>query len=375
MRFVFYVIAAILLAVLAVGVSFSYGPAGSPRRDSGVQREVFVDVAKLMRFHPSYDALTSMEQVAADLRLSEPLDCDISPEVGSRSTERRAFSRRYVEQRLKLESRAAEKAANALCKLDFDQRVALDARARAAGFRMRRSFLAEALARARQVSNVASLRIGAMAGLGLHDRVNAQLRVIAMRRAAKGLGVDLGLGDRLSLAETQLKAIDDERDARLRAISDEARSEIEKLFQEAQDKAEEALAEYRHGESNRIEKCSAVARHEIVRELHLFDGISFGGRFAPSGAQKLSPQIRAYRPAVVDVAKHHEMVLCRRITEVKERMRRDVVRAAQSIARENGCTISFSRGRLPDQTHWFGQLLRERLWEDCEPVLSRPLGS
>ena len=67
MRLAVYILAAIMIAGLAVGIAFSYAPVAKVAHATGNWGTVYVDPARLMTLHPSWQALDMMKKTLADM--------------------------------------------------------------------------------------------------------------------------------------------------------------------------------------------------------------------------------------------------------------------------------------------------------------------
>lgn len=374
MKLGIYTIAAILVAGLAVGVSFSYTPSVENESKISAGREVYVNVTQLTKLHPSYAALSEMRATLANVQAgSSRVMAQYRPEVQAKSVVKNASG---TMNRNNLIAAVAKSAMADLYMLESDQREALRARLRDKREIMKEDAEAEIKLQVSEIEEAAAKSIRSVAQSRVTDRLNAQIRTFALRSAAKSMGVDQQIANtNLDKAREELSRIDSERLTLENALNANARARISELRVSAEKDIDSKLSMYETEENRRIDD-SVVAPHEqAVREMKPFDG--FANHAKTASVNRTSTAVRMPKYPAIDKSDTAFTVLEKKSFEIETRIKKDVVRAVQKLAREKGVKVFFTQGgqNLPDETQMFSSLMRECAWGICEPVLTGMRGS
>jgi len=364
---------------------------------------VYVDMDRLMRLHPSSGALALMKRIAADVRQGmRTMPFSVGRDASSVNASVASDGITCSVSREGLEADVAQAAIGALRDLESAQREALQARLRATRRTMEESASANIKAQVRDIEQETSRKLRDVAERYAADRINAYLKIGALKIADKSLKSlaersgatvaknrgavnspaenELGAGEsaaidaKLRVLQADLaRTIDigDGEDARIR---EEARAKIEALWSDSAANIEKRLSDIEKDANARIERDIMSAQNEVIQELSSF------GKWL--GAEENSARKTAgYARAVVNPAQGASIVMQKRrpdfdsvdmaVEVLEQRIRLDVRRAVRMLADKQGINVTFVRtgGGLPDRTREFERKLRCLSWNECGPVL------
>lgn len=359
---------------------------------------VYVDTDRLMRLHPSADALAVMRQIAADVRLGmRTMPFSANRDLPQTAVPVASDGITCSVSRNKLEADVAQAAIGALRDLESAQREVLKARLRATRRMMEESANADIRSRVQDIEQETSRKLRDVAEQYAADRINASLKIGALRvadkslkslversggTAAKGksaldspaaINESAEINSKLRDAQAELARIVDvgaEEDARIKA---EMRAKIEALWSDSAANIEKSLSAIERDANARIERDIMTAQNDIIQELSSLGKWFNAGDSAkkttgyartaanPAQGSAFIMQQRRLNPDSVDTA----------VAALEQRIRLDIRRAVRMLADKQGIDVTFVRhgDELPDRTREFEKKLRCLFWSECGPVL------
>jgi len=360
---------------------------------------VYVDTDRLMRLHPSADALAVMRQIAADVRLGmRTMPFSANRDLPQKTAVPVASDGITCSvSRDKLEADVARAAIGALRDLESAQREVLKARLRATRRMMEESANADIRSRVQDIEQETSRKLRDVAERYAADRINASLKIGALRVADKSLkslversgGIaakgqsapdspaaineSAEINSKLRDAQAELARIVDvgaEEDARIKA---DMRAKIEALWSDSAANIEKSLSAIERDANARIERDIMTAQNDIIQELSSLgkwfnagDSAKKTTGYARTAANPVQGsafiiQQRRLNPDSVDTA----------VAALEQRIRLDIRRAVRLLADKQGIDVTFVRhgDGLPDRTREFEKKLRCLFWNECGPVL------
>lgn len=378
MKLAIYALAAILVAGLAVGVSFSYTPSVENGSEISTEREVYVNVTKLTKLHPSYAAFVEMRATLANIDAgSQKLVSQDQPELSIDKVARKTSG---TMNRNDMVAAVAKSAMADLFMLESDQREALRARLSEKREIMMEDAEAEIKLQVFETEDAAAKKLRSVSEQYVTERLNAQIRTIALRSAAKSLGVDqLTANLNLDKARAELVRIDSECLTQENEVNAKTRARISELRANAEKSIDSALLQYISEENLRIDGSATVARKQTFREIKSFDSIANHTSNALLSRSKFGKSVKLPKYAAVASSSDTKafVALEKKASEIEKRIKEDVVHTVQKLAEKRGMKVIFTQGehKLPDETQMFRGLMRECAWEICEPVLIGMRGS
>lgn len=279
--------------------------------------------------------------------------------------------------RYELESVSARSAVRALQQSELDMRQALAVRMRSMRAAMMQGADAQVAGAASDIGAEAERTRQAVERVYGADRLNARLRVSALRAVSGSEGVDTGTVQlKLRRAEEELDRIDRSRAAEEHNVTTAAEAKIAALREAGAAKVDAELAAYESREKARIEQSMLEARNDVLRELGS-SGIDpqegratpFGGVGTPGAAVRVTMDDAG--SGAGDLARMRAGAAGLRI-----RVKADVGRAVRELAAARGIKVAFDRrDGVPDMTETFVGLMRTHVWNACGPVISGAHGS
>ncbi|MHB9035293.1 MAG: hypothetical protein ACYC64_01410 [Armatimonadota bacterium] len=371
MKLAIYTLAGVMIAGLATGLALSScQPAVTTRQDTA-RREVYVDIDRLVQLHPAWEALSMTKSAVADVRTGSSPFGSAKQKVagGKQGSILVADLDPATRERLVTETIAS--AGAALRELEVEQRQAIDIRLRMRRETMENSAQAEVMVGVHEIEERAARSAEQVVLKHCPDRINAELKVAALKTESDSPGTDAKVAkSKIAAAETNLNQIKDECVLETKRVWDDAKDRIDSLLADAATRTDASLAIYESGETRKISDRAASARGEILGELQsLYAMTNTGGTqvFSANGNRTLARASRATDGAPGSFGDWRNDT-----TGLERRIRQDVKCAVAKIAYANGMTVVFSRSsnRIPDETRQFAQLMTERAWHGCGPVIS-----
>jgi hypothetical protein len=394
-----------MTAMLVLGATTARTPVGGGTNRAHPHRQlVYVDLGKLCKLHPEWDALLAMKSAVADVRggsgpgLSRP-----EPFPAQTIPPSEALLPAASVSRARLEAEVAGAAIEALSGLESARRDALGAALRATRGVLEEAAAVEMVGAEAEVRNDASAKLKALAERQAFDRINAQIRISALGIASSRLR-DLtdplrtgpAVGDNaaplivretetsatgeLAAAESELRSVQ----ARLgkiidvtaneeAAIRSEAQSKIRALHDATAARIEAELSQQESDGRRRIEGDIGAARTEILQELAVL------GKGLDSTKKALCPRGTAARVSVARTPSPGELRYPAPGTEAIEasmsaletRVRADVAAMVRRLADKMGLRVTFDRtaSGAPDKTGVFESAMCSSARDLCKPVL------
>lgn len=371
-----------MIAGLAVGIAFSYAPVREVKRVVPDRGTVYVDPARLMSMHPSWQALGTMRKTLADMDVvdkNSPSSVGLV-QVAQVSVPGSTGSGTVEHEREELRAESMRQVVGALGQLEAERRQALERRLHTMRADMTREEERKLRLQAQEIEAGVSEQLQFVAQKSSFDRINAQLKLSTLKAAGKLKGVDSALiNSRTKAAQSELDRVTRIHNAESNEVLAEATASIDDLSAEAQSKINATLDIYERGETRRIEQQVASARDQILQELD-----SYVGNGSSRGADmfgKRRGDSMAVSRVVGDGSRtdidDDAAVLKDKIRKLEARIRNEVVRAVKVVADEDGVNVVFTRGRvkLPDKTQDFVESMRKIGWGAYKPVVLGALGS
>ena len=378
MRLAVYTLAALLIAGLAVGVSFSYTPSVKNESSRSDGREVYVDISKLSKLHPSYAALVEMRAALADVQAGSSRVVSLDhPELRVKKI---AGNTPATIDRSNLVAAVAKSAMDDLYMLESDQREALRARLREKRETMMEDAEAEIKLQVYELEDETAKKLRLVTERYVTDRLNAQIRTFALKSASESLGVDQEAANlKLAKACAELDYIDSACLGQENEVNAKSKDQINTLRKSAERDIDAALSLYESTEDRRISDSVSAAREQTLRDLKLQSGVIKAGKAASASLLQSGGAVELLKhPVAEDNASAKALIMLeKQASEIELRIKEDVVRVVQKLASEKGVKVTFSRGerRLADETQMFRGLMRKFAWGICEPVLTGMSGS
>ena len=370
--------------VLGVGLGISISNARvEPIQHKPVSNhDVYVDISKLIRLHPSWQAVETMRATVADVRASSSgvqlAKADVAPNASSNSIKGESYSPVSVSRR-SLEAEVCKSAASALQQLESDQWAALQTRLQINRSAMLKSAEAEIRLQRHEVYADAAEQMKNAANLHSNERLNTQMRVTALRSASKTPGIGPSLKPKLDEAEAELDRINSETSSQLQKITAQTQEKVLSIRSSYEAKIDAALSVYETGEGKRIKNASKASHKEVLDEVCIFDALA-SPEEAASVVSRLKPVGSVVN--VSPVAEHSQnnarrlVDFSRQTSRLEMQIRDDVARAIRQMGADKGMRVVFSRrDGVPDKTREFSALMREQAWSVCRPIFSEAYGS
>lgn len=367
-----------MIAGLAVGMAFSYAPVATVKHVTRDRGTVYVDPTRLMTLHPSWQALDMMKKTLVDMGY---VDKSSPASVGDVRVARVPVSESAKGNSLlreQLRTEATREAVGALGQLETERRQAVGSRSRSMRDDMASEEERKLKLQAQEIESGVSDQLKVVAEENTYDRINAQLKLSALKAAGRSKGVDTTLiSSKISSAQSDLDRVNRISTTQSNEVMAQAAAGIDKLSSEAQDKINATLDIYERGENRRIEEQIAAARDQILSELdsHVSGSSNKDDVFAkqPKGTTVVASVVGGVPRTKIrgDAAE-----LKGRIKQLEAQILNDVTRAARAVGNGKGVNVVFVRGDAhKDLTDDFARSMRRIDWGAYEPVMLDALGS
>lgn len=374
-------VALFVVAVLAVGFGISNSnarvlPVGHKLAS---KQDVYVDISKLIKLHPSWHAVETMKSTVADVSAGSNgvhmMKSHISQDLGRDSIKARNDLQASVSRR-SLEAEVCKSAAVALQQLESDQWEALQTRLRL----NRSTLLQNAESEIKLLEHdveVESAEKSVTASTGRsNDQINAQMRVTALLAASKSPGVGASLLPKLEEAQAHLDMINREASSEQLQITAQTQEKLQSIRSRYEAKIDAALSIYESGEERRISGISEASRKEVLSDVCIFDALA-----SPEETVSVVSRLNAGGSSVKDSQRAYTSSgdinldsMGKRMSKLETQIRDDVARAIRQLAADKGMNVVFSRDArnmgVADKTKEFSELMREQAWSICRPILS-----
>lgn len=360
-----------MVIVAVAGLTLSGGqPVSAPKPEKIRQKTVYVDLDKLVSKHPAWESVSDVRMVVDSVRAGSVKIAVTKPGIKIAD----GFAKAAAEDkavREELVTRAIAIADEAMVRLEEQQSAVVEAGLAQRRETMKKSAEAEIMAQVKDIEKQTSADVAKIASDYCPDRINAELKVAALRNQIDKPGVDTKVAQaKLDGFQAELSRIEGECSAQTDAVLDDAREKIDSLWANSADKTNAALSIIESGEKRKIKNRSAASRYEILKDmLNLYDS----GNSSVVSAKKQS------LPVVNSAALSAENGIPGGVgnwpandSALENRIRQDVKSAVARIARTQGVVVVFSRSsdNVSDATERFLHLMNRNAWQFCSPVMS-----
>ncbi|MCE5199873.1 MAG: hypothetical protein ABFD54_02520 [Armatimonadota bacterium] len=372
MKVAIYSLAGILIAGMAAGLGLSRRSPASVKHTAPVKQVVFVDISKLVKMHPSWDALCLMQSTS---RNSQPgkgaVDIMGDGPAWTGASSAHAEKPGDVVSRACLAAVAAVAAEQAMIQLESQQRDALQARMRDKRDTLEQSTRADAKLREKEIEDEATANELAIAEKYCADRLNAQIKLMALQTVSGTTGIDdVAIAARLKQVKDDLDRITSACATQTSEAAAASRASAEKVWADAAERIDAAMSIYESGENRKIESGGYLARNDILSE------VKHASSAAGTPVAVPVRQHRRSRGSMRLASNSSEATSVSgewrdRCSTLQARIASDVAQAVKKIAREEGVRVTFSckGSKTPDATERFARLMRDRAWRSCGPVV------
>lgn len=371
-----------MVAVLGIGLGISTSSARNKTVDNkpASKQDVYVDISKLIKLHPSWHAVETMKTTVADVRNDSNgvmlLKSHNNWDLNRNSIKNKSDSQASVSRR-SLEAEVCKSAALALQQLESDQWNALQTRLRSNRSTLLHNAEAEIKLLEHDVELDASEKSMAASSGRSNEQINAQMKVTALQAASKSPGVGASLLPRLEEARAELDMINREASSQQQQINAQTQDKLQSIRSRYEAKIDGELSIYEDGEVRRIKAISEATRKKVLNDVCIFDAlaspeetVSVASRLNMGGSRVKVSQDRAHSVGGVS----NTIVISKRMTKMEMQIKDDVARAIRLLAASKGMNVVFSRDMhskaIPDKTKEFSELMREKAWSVCRPILS-----
>lgn len=360
-----------------MGIAFSYAPVARVKQVTRDRGTVYVDHTRLMKLHPSWQALDMMKKTLADMgNIENSSVTGVGDfEVKHVAVSEAAGSESLLREQLRTE--VAREAVGALGELETERRQALERRSHTMRDDMAEEEARKLRLQAQEVETGVTQQLRTIAAENAYDRINAQLKLSALKAAGKTKGVDTSLVNaKINSTQSELDRINRISTAQSNETLAKAADGIDRLSTESYNRINATIGIYESGENRRIEEQIATARDQILLELDSYvkdsnKNDAFPGRLS-SKAAVVKATGNIDRMGVGSSASE----LRNRIKQLEVQIADDVKRAAKKLGVENDVNVVFTRGAVSkDSTDDFAESMRRMDWGVYEPVMLDALGS
>lgn len=384
MKLAFYGLAAIALAGLGIGLPFSAAEVVKDERPQPVpaERVVYVDTARLLQLHPSWNSLQQIRETISRVESSRRTNpVRQAPEVVVGRSAPVAEARPDLS-RSDLLAQAGQAAVRALHDLEVEQHEALWLKLHAERENMTKATEAEVASQARQIREESALEAKLAEVRYCPERLSTTLKLGALQTAAATDAIGLlGASARLGPTQAKLNELDMECAQEQRRISSLAKSRISALHQSALEDVDRRVEVARADETSRIEANLIDLRDDLLKGLRRSEPTKVVERSslsnAGSGAGEAQARATASVPAARETDEETIAGLRSIAASLEARIGGDVGRAVRELAAEQGLKVVTKRGGtdLADHTAAFAKLMQKRSWRAFGPVLCEMRGS
>lgn len=381
MKLAFYILTGIVLAGLGVGLPFSAAEKMAVSRQPipvQAERVVYVDTAQLVEAHPAWEALYEMRATSARAGGTARVNPASNARAVGVKEVRADETAQSVTSRHEPTAAAARSAVEALRGLEQEKREALWMRLASKKTAMMNQAESDIAVEARKIETDAAAMAKSIEQQYCPDRLNARLKVFAMKVAAKADTIDAtNVSDKLAGVESALGRLDDACTGEQERIKSAARAKISALHDAALADVENKINAEEIREVKRIEDSVARMRDDLLKGMLSGEMAEPDVRVA-AGALDAKPNVLALPAHRVARGANQDMAALESAANALEiRIRRDVARAVKELAEEKNLKVVFHRDgdRVEDGTQMFARLLRNHLARTVGPVLSEVRGS
>ena len=335
---------------------------------------VYIDVKKLVVYHPGFENLKMIDKVLGAL---ERTPQTFLTSMKNKQIEPIEFLPLldYSKQRNVLESKALWVSVQALENWKESQREALKARLKINRQAMMDTAQAEVNMQVRDIRTAEAEKIRNIDERDIADRLNAKLKASTLSIASKSdpLLKDV-LKDKLEAALINLNDSEQAYTAEVKGVSSQAQTMADDLNFRTTRRVAASLSVYEVGETKRIENRLSAVRDEMINELAAggtnkkscgiveLNGLMLSdilpGQKLKSGINKsnVTPQYR-------ELLKARALML--------EKFELDIKVAVEKIAKQKGLIVTYLRStpHKSDSTDEFAKVLKNDVWQYCTPVL------
>lgn len=360
MKPAYYLLTAVLILVIGLaGILLLGTRTAPPSVEAPKPRDVYVDLAVLLREYPPYRALGSLSIGAAPVPpAGQPAPCLTFPPINPLPTD----GMLDCKARQQLEADTARDAVMALSRLEVVRNDALDAKMRLLRAELVRQSAeqigAEILAIEKDRTRALTEALCCLA----IERINALLRISALRAQLEVPILDQGVVKaNLACEKDQLGILEDRRSTERGRIEREFQGKIDELARRAAAEISEQLAAAERAGRQEIADDVRQARAALLRDLSERNGsaaYAAAKRAVPSRIRvTICPGLRAFEEPAQGSDRRGA------VAAVRARLQATVERAVVLAAEQAGMRVSFiPRVGIPDETAAMLRLLRQRAW-------------
>ena len=347
------------------------------------QRAVYVDTARLVHLHPGWEALKEMRAALAEVRASdEQLEAAAGKStVGNNviSGERLESDSVQVPSRDQLEAECARSATDALSQLEQQKREAMDVRLRTARKSMMLSADIHANSKIHEIEAEARKQIAAVEEKYAPGRLNAQVKLAALKTSNGAAGADAKQAKvKMKAAEDEVTRLENVRAAEIERIEAVKKSKIELVGTEEAAEIERWVENYEKQESSRISSGIDEARQEVLQQMDECKTIRVTGAKIKGVSSRLKSAAGIASVDRKEMNGRADVVeLDSAAAALEQRIRKDVDRAVRALAVRQGIKVSFARrdNGMKDATETFAELMKKYSWRSFGPAVSEARGS
>lgn len=363
-----------MAAGMVAGLALSGGQPAATTKVQPAEREVYVNLDKLSQLHPAWELMSMTKSTIADARAGMKPLIAAGSNIAVSDWDQIDSVEPDTALRERLSSDAAKLADESLRELENQQRLAVDSRLRLKRETMEKSAESEVVVRVKEIEDEASASAEQVARKYCPDRINAELKVSALKTESGSSGVDENVTkSKLEVAQAELDRINSECSSEANRVWDDAQTQIDSLLIDTSTRMDAALSIYESAQVRKIDERVASSRNEILDEMmSLYEPAELRGTSMFSLGENRTVVASHVTTDSSDLGDWQS-----NNAGLRQRIRRDVKNAVAKIAKDEGVRVVFVRDSsdMPDETSKFAQLMARLPWHGCGPVISAASGS